>query len=79
MYGTLDADGMAPSSGRKVQQMIADKMELSDTIGWDKLQGFDHVDLVVGQAQTTDTAHIGEHTGTDRTQIALLYTQQLLF
>lgn len=57
--------------------MIADKVELADPVGRRELQGFDHVDLVVDQAQSTNIAHIGKHTGTYRPQVTFLDAQQL--
>ena len=63
------------ASVRQIQHVIADKMELPDPIGRRQLEGFYGVDLVVDETQSANVAHVGEHSGSDRTQVALLDRQ----
>ena len=71
---TVNAHG---SSRRQIEQMIADKVELSHPIGRHELQSVDGVDLVVDEAHAPDVGHVREHVGPDRAEIALLDAQQL--
>ena len=55
--------------------MIADKMELFQSVAGCNLQRIDSVDLIVDHTETTNVAHIGEYSGPDPTQIALVNAQ----
>jgi hypothetical protein len=71
---TSNADG---STVGQIQDVIADKMKLADSVIGRQFKRFDGVDFIVGQTQTSDIAHIGEDARSDHTQIAFLDAQQL--
>ena len=57
--------------------MIADKVQLFQSVVGRYLQRIDGVDLIVDHTQPADVAHIREHSRTNRSQIALVNAQQL--
>ena len=69
---TSDTDRAAV---RKIQQMIADKMELPDAVIGRQFQWIDPVDFVVDETNTTDTRHVDKDSRPDDTQIAFLDAQ----
>ena len=73
-YDTSNADG---STVGQIQDVIADKMKLADSVIGRQFKRFDGVDFIIGQTQTSDIAHIGEDARSDHTQIAFLDAQQL--
>ena len=73
-YDTSNADG---STVGQIQDVIADKMKLADSVIGRQFKRFDGVDFIIGQTQTSDIAHIGEDARSDHTQIAFLDAKHL--
>jgi len=65
------------ASGWQIEEMIADKVQLFQSVVGRYLQRIDSVDLIVDHTQPADVAHIREHSRTNRSQIALVNAQQL--